>query len=528
MNSKRLVILLIGLLVVPLAVLAWFAKSAVTEQQAQVRNQFIALLQDRVDQKNAGIETTLRGVQNDLRQSLDGVENPIQMSELIRTQGITLCGFWLDSQGRLLFPDSTQALSAEESAFLVRTRGLWSAKAKLDASGDAEMPALGTRSSHVSNSEGSSLLSIAQSREEGWIPWFWEDGLHLLYWHRGSDGSVQGYEVDRIALLSWIIGALPEKDPGMGAFVLQDERGIVLHRFGGYQIPAGSRAIVERSLPAPLQGWKLAYHGPVAEWESKFVRNERFSLLWKLGMVGVLLVLVAMWFWRESTRSLREARQRVDFVNQVSHELKTPLTNIRLYAELLEDELEESEHRDKLRVIQSESERLSRMILNILTFSRQERRKLNLSMQPIDLADVAAEVSRHFALSMEKRGLHIELSGTSPRYIPLDRDAAKQIIANLLSNAEKYAALGKRVEVEIIQDAQWTELRVHDHGPGIPQNLQHKVFEPFYRVSDRLTEGVSGTGIGLSIARTLAEMQNGTLALQPSKSGACFIWRINA
>jgi signal transduction histidine kinase len=506
-------------------VLGWFAHNTMNEQQAQVRSQFLALLTDRVDQTARGIGSSITTIENNLRQDLLTISSPQDLAVLVRHSELGVCGFWLNPQGRLLFPDSSSSLSSEEVAFVKRTRTLWSAKAKLDLSGSSE-----TQAAQILNQDsstiGSNLIALSRTRESGWVPWFWEDGLHLLYWMRGPQGSVIGIEVDRIALLAHIIGDLPEKDPGQGAFILLDETGRILHRFGGFKIPASSIALAEKSLPAPLQGWKLAYHGPVAEWETNFVRSEQITLLFKLSGLAMLLILVALWFWRESTRSLREARQRVDFVNQVSHELKTPLTNIRLYAELLESEMEDPAQQDKLRVIRSESERLSRMILNILTFSRKERRKLTLSLQPISLEEVVAEVVEHFSLSMEKRGLHAVVAGHAPREIALDRDAAGQIIGNLLSNAEKYAAKGQVVTLTLRQNATETEVVVADQGAGIPAHLHGKVFEPFYRVSNQLSEGVSGTGIGLSIARTLAEMMDGTLNLAPSDRGAQFTWRI--
>ena len=526
MKSRRLAVLLVVMVVVPLVVLGWFARSTMLEQQAQVRSQFMALLQQRVDQSSQAVGLVLEGVQQDLRTSLQSVTEPQELQALGAHHPLTRCGFWLDAQGQRLFPDTTLPLSQEEQAFVERTRSVWTGKAQLDMSGGEEVSV--KAKSDARKETTPSLVLLGRTREDGWIPWFWEDGLHLLYWTHGPQGSLLGVEVDRIALLSRIVAGLPEQDPGHGAFFLLDESGRTLHRFGNPALVANEPALAERDLPAPLQGWKLAYHGPREAWESAFVKGERLALLLKLAGVGLLLILAALWFWRESTRSLREARQRVDFVNQVSHELKTPLTNIRLYAELLEDEVEDPGQAEKLRVIRSESERLSRMILNILTFSRRERRKLTLSRQPVDLGELAREVIANFSLSMEKRGIQAHCSGSATRLVNLDRDAAAQIIANLLSNAEKYAAQGKEVHVTLQQGPTWTELEVIDNGAGIPWELRERIFAPFYRVSNQLSEGVSGTGIGLNIARALAEMMDGTLQLAPSKQGARFLWRIRA
>jgi len=529
MPNKRLVLLLALMVLAPLGVLGWFAHHSLAGRNAELRAQFQALLQERNDQAAQGINATVQGLALGMNSALDRIQSPAELATASQREPLAAMAFWLDSSAHLSYPDSTRNLSRTERDFLVRTRSLWNGSARLDLSGGAEVPAIQTPSSRTPNATiDGGLLALARQEEHGWIPWFWEDGLHLLYWKRANSGAVMGFEVDRTALLAWIIGALPEKDPGHGCFVLRDENGSLLHRYGGYRVSPEDTPLAQQKLAMPLQGWTLAYYGPSDAWETAFTRSERSAQLMRYSILGLLLLGIALWFWRESTRSLREARERVDFVNQVSHELKTPLTNIRLYAELLEDDLEDEQQRQKLQIIRSESERLSRMILNILTFSRREKRKLQLNRQPLNLEESVQAVVTHFALSMEKRGLRAIVKGHAERPVSLDPDATGQIIANLLSNAEKYAAAGKEVIVELRQTPTCTELEVRDHGPGIPWKLREQVFQPFYRISDHLTEGVAGTGIGLDIARTLARLMGGTLELAPSESGARFVWRIPA
>src|SRR5690606_38541242 len=103
-----------------------------------------------------------------------------------------------------------------------------------------------------------------------------------------------------------------------------------------------------------------------------------------------------------------------------------------------------------------------------------------------------------------------------------DADAVGQIVANLVSNVEKYAASGGSLVIATRQDADRAVVRVTDRGPGIAAAHEGKVFTPFYRVSDRVTDGVTGTGIGLAIARDLARAGGGDLVLVPAGTGACF------
>jgi signal transduction histidine kinase len=214
----------------------------------------------------------------------------------------------------------------------------------------------------------------------------------------------------------------------------------------------------------------------------------------------------------------------MSFVNQVSHELKTPLTNIRMYAELLDDDLYDADERTRrhLGVIVEESQRLSRLIGNILTFARHQREKLTLRPAPKQLDEVVAAVIEQFRPALDEKGITVELDLAAPHPARLDADAIGQILGNLLSNVEKYAATGHLARVTTRQDGPRLTLTVADAGPGIPPRHRERVFEPFHRVSDALSDGVAGTGIGLGIARTLARLHGGDLVLCPSERGATF------
>jgi signal transduction histidine kinase len=242
----------------------------------------------------------------------------------------------------------------------------------------------------------------------------------------------------------------------------------------------------------------------------------------------LVVAALAYFFYREQTREVREAQQRVSFVNQVSHELKTPLTNIRLYAELLEDELPESDRKQRayLATIVDESQRLSRLIANVLAFGRQQREGLAIHPRPGMPDEVIRGVTKHFAPALEQRGIRVDLQTETPAACAFDPDVVEQILGNLLSNVEKYARDATRVIVGSHRDGDQLVITVRDDGPGIASREQERIFEPYYRVSDRLTDGVAGAGIGLAIARELAQRHGGRLDLlsQPegSKTGAAF------
>jgi signal transduction histidine kinase len=218
----------------------------------------------------------------------------------------------------------------------------------------------------------------------------------------------------------------------------------------------------------------------------------------------------------------------VSFVNQVSHELKTPLTNIRMYAELLSRDLtldddsgENERQRRRLDIIVAESQRLSRLIGNVLTFARKERRALALRPSAHVFDAVVDEVVLQFVPAFAAKNIEVERTHGALQRAQLDRDVCEQIVANLLSNVEKYAPQG-RVRITTAQYGATLELIVHDSGPGIPQAQAKAAFAPFVRLDNSITSGATGAGIGLALARDLARMHHGDLALVPSAAGAKF------
>jgi len=250
------------------------------------------------------------------------------------------------------------------------------------------------------------------------------------------------------------------------------------------------------------------------------------------GMAALVLALIglASYFYRESTREMREAAERVSFVNQVSHELKTPLTNIRMYAELLEQSLpdDNSKATQQLGVIVSESQRLSRLIGNVLTFARKQNDKLALHPTAGNVDQCIQFVLDHFKATFESKGVKTVFTRGAGAKVQFDRDALEQILGNLFSNVEKYAAGGGLLEVASRQEGSTTSIVISDRGPGIPRGQEEKIFEPFHRLSNKLSDGVTGTGIGLTIARELARKHGGDLKAVASDTGARFELQLQA
>lgn len=356
----------------------------------------------------------------------------------------------------------------------------------------------------------------------GWFVWYADSAIRPVFWQMIDENTLYALELITPALLSDIVADLPQdRDPSFRIRLLGSNQE-VLHQWGGQEPSATARPVAEIALSAPFGSWRLQQFALISQanrWAGTVFFVAALLLISTVTLGGAGL------FYREHTREISAALQRVNFVNQVSHELKTPLTSIRMYAELLEQNLpdDDEENRRFLSIVTHESQRLSRLISNVLTFAGLSRGKQGIHLAPGCVDDVVRTVSATCQPALQSRGISIEMSLGAPSTVTLDTDLVGQILHNLLSNVEKYAADGQRVVITTRwQDGQ-SVITVRDFGPGIPQAAAERIFEPFYRVHSTLTEGVSGTGIGLNIARDLARLHGGDLELVPCTQGACFL-----
>jgi signal transduction histidine kinase len=211
-------------------------------------------------------------------------------------------------------------------------------------------------------------------------------------------------------------------------------------------------------------------------------------------------------------------------VAAVSHELKTPLTAIRMYGEMLRDGMvpTDAKREEYYRTITSESERLSRLIDNVLEFARLEKgtREMRLSAGPIGpvIEELALLLRPHAART--GFDLHVAIEANLPP-VRFERDALLQVLFNLIDNALKYArgASERVVSIECRRLDGSVELRVRDRGPGVAARQLGRVFEPFHRGEDELTRTTTGTGLGLALVKGLAERMGATVSAGNADGG---------
>lgn len=314
-----------------------------------------------------------------------------------------------------------------------------------------------------------------------------------------GEGFRQGLLIDRRALGRW----LADQVIGVGPLA-----GLASVRFdpGDSPLPAQTAHVAFHPFAEPFSGLEAELGvAPLGDTDSATTIYLLAALLAVVATLGLGSV------HRMAAVVIDFAERRSNFVAAVSHELKTPLTAIRMHGEMLRDGLvpDEARRHDYYRTITDESERLSRLIDNVLEFSRLDKGGRTLAVVVGSPAPIVTDIVERLRAHAERAGftLTTEVDGALPS-VRFDRDALIQMIFNLVDNAIKYAAGAARREIVVRCSATGTggvELTVRDFGPGVPRDQLGRIFEPFHRIEDELTRSTKGSGIGLSLVKQLGE-----------------------
>jgi signal transduction histidine kinase len=253
-----------------------------------------------------------------------------------------------------------------------------------------------------------------------------------------------------------------------------------------------------------------------------FVFNASLAGLLALALIGGVSLAL-----RAADRAVKLSTMKSDFVSNVSHELRTPVASIRVFGELLR--LGRAQSPEKIREygehIESESRRLTRLIDNILDFSRIESGRKEYKFTLGDVREVIEEVVRTFEVRLGAHGFRIALVASGDALPPLrmDADAIAQAFQNLLDNAIKYSGDSKEVVVTLSAENGYVAIAVRDHGIGIARDEQRKVFDRFHRVGTGLIHDVKGSGLGLSIVHHIVAAHGGRVSVDSELgSGSTF------
>jgi PAS domain S-box-containing protein len=239
----------------------------------------------------------------------------------------------------------------------------------------------------------------------------------------------------------------------------------------------------------------------------------------------------AVAIFRDITERKEVDRLKDEFVSLVSHELRTPLTSIKGYVDVLRDgEVGEltAEQDDFLRVVASNTDRLTAIVSDLLDLSRIESGSISLSVGPVDIVDLARSAYEELRGIGQASGITTVFeSPGEPLLVSVDEVRTAQVLTNLSSNAHKYSPDGGEIIVRVLPDGPMARIEVEDHGLGIAAADVDRLFTRFFRARGAVQRGIGGTGLGLVIARSLVELQGGSISvLSRLGSGTTFSFTV--
>jgi len=293
--------------------------------------------------------------------------------------------------------------------------------------------------------------------------------------------------------------------------------------------PAG-RPFATSAVADCFPGWKVELYFKGGEIFDKAADRQIAIYIWTGSLVILLILIVGVFAARAIGRQIRLNKMKNDFIATVSHELKTPLSSMRVLVDtLLEGNIkDETQTEEYLRMTARENERLSRMIDSFLTFSRMERNKKVFELTPVNPATIVSDAEEAVRTKYSTYGCKFttDIADNLPE-ISADHDAMVTVIVNLLDNACKYTGDQKQIALKVFAEKDNICFVVSDNGIGIARRHIHKIFDSFYQVDNSLARKAEGCGLGLSIVKFIVDAHKGKISVEsrPGK-GSAFTVRI--
>jgi two-component system phosphate regulon sensor histidine kinase PhoR len=365
------------------------------------------------------------------------------------------------------------------------------------------------------------------------------DGLapnRLKHLHRTYDGKGHlfsykaAYYEDRILyliaqhdigyLMREVFADVLRSDAGQPNHNIVDQEG---RRVFGPSLAESGDYVVGRRFPTTLYQWRVQVAPTAAPLLEQKRTSSRVNQLALIGVSVAIMFIAVGFILYAAAKERRVAELKSDFIATVSHELKTPLSVIRMFGEMMvtgrvPDARKQQEY---LEIICSESERLGGLIENVLDFAALERGKRKYTLKTCDLAEIAKRAIETMRYRFEREGIEVTLSQRGePAFGSVDEQALLLVVINLLDNALKYGG-GTPVHVLVETLQEEIHVSVRDHGQGIAQADRRRVFERFYRSKD--ARKARGSGIGLSIVKRIAEEHHGRAWVDSAPDGGALV-----
>ncbi|MGK2927198.1 MAG: sensor histidine kinase [Lysobacterales bacterium] len=441
----------------------------------------------------------------------------------------------VDGAGRKKVGDESQVMGAERSRRLEKASLPASSPPLTAAAASEGASEVAREGASVGTRAGDLRITTFESEVDPYEFSLLGSGHFVLFRNVWRDGEryIQGALIEQRAFLGDVIEAAYRDTtlPGMSELVVGYRGDVidVIHANAQDRYPLNASgmqgALLYRNrLSAPLDSLELIFSlkrlppGPGASvlgWTSLLLAAVFFGGFYALYRLGM--------------GQIRLARQQQDFVSAVSHELKTPLTSIRMYGEMLKEGwADDAKRQQYYAYIHDESERLTRLIENILQLANITRNGLRLDLRPIGVGELVERVRAKISHQVERAGFELTVAideDTRKVEVLMDEDCFVQIAINLVDNAIKFSRTAGTRRIDIRTTAERVDrvrFSVRDYGPGVPRDQMKKIFRLFYRTESELTRETVGTGIGLAIVHQLATAMSGKVDVLNRDPGAEF------
>ncbi len=362
-----------------------------------------------------------------------------------------------------------------------------------------------------------------------------DSGHFVLFRRVWRDGEryIQGLLVDQGTFTQDIVGAnfmataladMTSLDVAYQDTVIHTFDGLRSSRYPSVAEGLDGTLLYRNRLTAPLDGLELIFS------IRRLPPGAGASVLgWVTLVLAVVFVGGFMTLYRSGLSQIALARQQQDCVSAVSHELKSPLTSIRMYGEMLKEGWADEEKRQSYyEFIHDESERLSRLISNVLQLANITRNEPQFDLKPTHVAELMSNTESKISSQIERAGFELRFNTAEDAgraTVNIDADCFAQMIINLVDNAIKFSRKADNKTIEVSSQCSGDNrimFSVRDYGPGIAKDQMKKIFQLFYRSESELTRETVGTGIGLAIVHQLAVAMDGNVDMVNAEPGAEF------
>ena len=335
----------------------------------------------------------------------------------------------------------------------------------------------------------------------------------------------QGFILQIQAFLSHLVDAHFLRQPMAGFTRLKLsilDRGAEINRINAGVSEGATKFELNRIFPKPF----AFLHATLTS--AQIPRSDGRSTLNIMMVFLAAVFLAGLFAIYHSTRTIVDlSKRRSRFVSSVTHELKTPLTNIRMYVEMLSQGMARDREREEVyfKVIDSEGARLTRLINNVLDLSKLEQKQRPVDLKPGTFEEVIGEVEQVMAEKLKQDGFILNVLPFQTDPFNYDREVMIQILINLIENSVKFGKWSdkKVITIGVSAAGSQVEIRVSDSGPGIEPRALNKVFDEFFRVDNPLAKKTRGTGIGLALVKKFVILMGGTVSATNNDGPGCAI-----